>query len=59
MPLFQKKFFINVKTNTRKERILKDATYYGFIAIIKDGNFSKRLKVVVRQIQGGNKHFGV
>ncbi len=53
----EKKIFVNIKTNTRRERILKTATYYGFTAIIRDGNFSKRLKVVVRQIQGGNKHF--
>ncbi len=53
----KRKILVKVKTNTRKEKILKDATYYGFISIVKDGFFEKRVKVIVRQIDGGNKHF--
>ena len=55
--IHSKKIFVKVRTNTRKEVILKQATYYGFIAIIEDGNFNKRVKIVIRQIEGGNKHF--
>ncbi len=53
----KRRIFVKVKTNTRNEKILKEATYYGFISIVKDGAFEKRVKVVVRQIDGGNKHF--
>ncbi|MCR4284306.1 MAG: hypothetical protein NUV64_03300 [Parcubacteria group bacterium] len=53
----RRNIFVEVKTNTRKEKILKNATYYGFISIIEDGSFKKRVKVIVRQIDGGNKHF--
>ncbi len=55
--IHSKKIFVKVRTNTRKEEILKQATYYGFVAIIEDGNFNKRVKVIIRQIEGGNKHF--
>lgn len=55
--IHNKKIFVNVKTNKRREKILKQAIYYGFVAIIDDGNFRKRLKIIVRQIEGGNKHF--
>jgi len=52
-----KKIFVDIKTNSRKETILKNCTYYGFLAIITDGNFEKRLKIIIRQIDGGQKHF--
>lgn len=52
-----KYIFVNVKTNSRKEKILKCAEYYAFIAILRDGNYEKRLKVIVRQVEGGTKHF--
>ncbi|MEI6882767.1 MAG: hypothetical protein WCK82_15715 [Bacteroidota bacterium] len=52
-----KKEFIDVHTNTRNEKILKDITYYAFIAILFDENIEKRVKVVVRQVSGGNKVF--
>jgi len=49
--------FVQIKTNSRKEKILKDIRYYGFIAIIKERNFQKRLKIIVREVEGGQKHF--
>jgi len=49
--------FVEVKTNKRKENRLKKCNYYGFIAILKEGTFQKRIKVVIRQIEGGEKHF--
>jgi len=49
--------FVEVKTNKRKERVLKPITYYGFVAIVKDGRYEKRFKVIVKQIEGGQKHF--
>jgi hypothetical protein len=52
-----RKIFVEVKTNSRHEFILKECHYYGFIAIIKDGNLQKRLKVIVKKVEGGEKHF--
>ncbi len=52
-----KKIFVDIETNTRKERVQKDATYYGFVSIIQDGNFQKRVKVIIRQVSGGIKLF--
>lgn len=52
-----KKIFVEIKTNSRKERVLKNCDYYGFVAIIEDRGYEKRLKVVVKQVEGGEKHF--
>jgi hypothetical protein len=52
-----KNIFVNIKTNKRKEKVLKRCTYYGFVAIVKDGSYEKRLKIIVRQIEGGSRHF--
>lgn len=52
-----KHIFVEIKTNNRKEKILKRCDYFGFIAIIKDRGFEKRFKIIVRQIEGGEKHF--
>ncbi len=52
-----KKIFVQVKTNKRHEKILKNCTYYGFLAIITDRNYEKRLKIVVKEVDGGQKHF--
>ncbi len=49
--------FVEVKTNKRNENIMKECSYYGFIAIINDGGFEKRLKIIVKQVEGGQKHF--
>jgi hypothetical protein len=27
------------------------------VAIVKDGSYEKRLKIIVRQIEGGSRHF--
>lgn len=53
----ERKIFIHSKTNKRNEKILKNVTYYAFIAIISDANFTKRLKVIIKEVEGGNKHF--
>lgn len=52
-----RKIFIEIKTNNRKESVLKNCNYYGFIAILKDGQYMKRLKIIIRQVEGGKKHF--
>ncbi|QQR50564.1 hypothetical protein IPF86_01435 [Candidatus Nomurabacteria bacterium] len=52
-----KKMFIDIDTNTRHEKMLKEVTYYAFIAILKDGQFDKRVKVIVKQVSGGIKMF--
>jgi hypothetical protein len=41
------------KTHSRWERVLKDVTFYEFIAVL-DG---VRVKVIVKQVAGGEKHF--
>lgn len=55
--IHSKKVFVRVKTKTKKEYILKNCDYYAFVSIINDGNFQKRLKIIVKQIEGGEKHF--
>lgn len=52
-----RRIFVEAKSKGRRWNAVKDCDYYGFIAILRDGNFTKRLKVVVRQIEGGEKHF--
>jgi hypothetical protein len=49
--------FIEIKSNKRAERVLKTVKYFGFIAIINDSGRVKRLKIIVRQEDGGAKHF--
>jgi len=41
------------KMNSRWERVMKDVTYYEFIAIID----TIRLKVIIKQVLGREKHF--
>ena len=41
------------KTHSRWERILKDVTFYEFIAVLE----GVRIKVIVKQVAGGEKHF--
>ena len=43
----------HIKINSRWDRIMKTATYYEFVAIIKNS----RVRVIVKQIEGGKKHF--
>ena len=47
------KRFEEQKTNNRWERIIKNVTYYEFIAVLD----SVRVKVVVKEVTGGEKHF--
>jgi len=50
--------FIEVKHNKRKEKELKLARYFGFIAIIgNDPKKGMKTKVIVRQVGNGQKHF--
>ncbi len=41
------------KTNSRWEHLLKETVFYEFIAVLKN----IRVKVIVKEIQGGEKHF--
>lgn len=47
------KRFEEQKTNNRWERVMKDVTYYEFIAVLD----SVRVKVIVKEVAGGEKHF--
>lgn len=49
--------FVGIKTHGRREKVLKQINYYGFISIVKDGKYAKRFRIIIRQIEGGNKHF--
>ncbi|MDR3548070.1 MAG: hypothetical protein P4M11_07390 [Candidatus Pacebacteria bacterium] len=53
----ESKVFEEVKSDQRKGKILQDAHFYGFTAIIADGDKMKRLKIVVKQVGGGKKYF--
>jgi hypothetical protein len=50
---YVEKQFIPVKVNKRKVKILKEVSYWGFIAIIDE----RRIKVIVKQVGNGNKKF--
>ncbi|MBP9856250.1 MAG: hypothetical protein KBC48_03060 [Candidatus Pacebacteria bacterium] len=43
----------NQKTHNRWERVLKLVSFYEFIAVLDD----VRVKVIVKQVEGGEKHF--
>lgn len=47
------KRFESQKTNSRWEHILKEVTYYEFIAVLEN----VRVKVIVKEVMGGEKHF--
>jgi len=49
----EKNLFIEVKNRKKRQKIMKNIQFYGFIAIIR--NF--KLKVIVRQVEKGKKHF--
>jgi len=51
--IWETKRFEYIKTNSRWENILKDVTYYEFIAVIK----RNRVKIVIKQIEDGKKIF--
>lgn len=45
--------FVETKHNKRKEIVLKEIQFFGFIAILKN----YKVKVIVRQVGNGQKHF--
>ncbi len=47
------KRFEEQKTNSRWERVMKEVSYYEFIAVLD----SIRIKVIVKEVMGGEKHF--
>lgn len=51
------KTFEEVKSNRKRERVMQNAKYFGFVAIIFDQGFAKRLKIIVKQVGGGNPYF--
>jgi len=51
--IWKVKRFEAQKTNNRWEHVLKDVTYYEFIAVLEN----VRVKVIVKEVLGGEKHF--
>lgn len=51
--IWETKRFEVQKTNSRWEHVMKDVTFYEFIAVLD----SVRVKVIIKQVQGGEKHF--
>ena len=49
--------FEYIRSNARTECVLKDVTYYEFIAIVEDRQEKKRIRVVIKQIENGPKYF--
>ncbi len=42
-----------MNVNSRWDNILKQISYWEFIAILRD----VRIRIVIKQVEGGNKHF--
>lgn len=51
--IWSMKRFEEQKTNSRWERVMKEVSYYEFIAVLE----SIRVKVIVKEVTGGEKHF--
>ena len=51
--LYETKNFELERTSSRWERILRNATYYEFISVIK----KTRVRVIVKQVENGPKYF--
>ena len=50
----QRKSFERIKTNSRWETVMRSATYYEFVAVIK----GYRVRVIVKEVEGGQgKYF--
>jgi len=49
--------FEEMKSNKKRESVLQDAKYFGFVAVIPDKGFMKRLKIIVKQVGGGKPYF--
>ncbi len=51
--IWHTKKFESQKTHNRWEKILKDVSFYEFIAVLEN----VRVKVIVKEVFGGEKHF--
>lgn len=51
--IWSTKKFEDQKTSSRWEHVLKEVTFYEFIAVLEN----VRMKVIVKQVLGGEKHF--
>src|SRR6267154_2691355 len=51
--IWQTRQFEMQKTHSRWERVLKDVCFYEFVAVLDN----VRVKVIVKQVAGGEKHF--
>jgi hypothetical protein len=51
--IWETKRFEYIKTNSKWQNVLKQSTYYEFIAVIK----RNRVKIIVKQIENGKKIF--
>ncbi|MDE2213412.1 MAG: hypothetical protein KGJ34_02690, partial [Patescibacteria group bacterium] len=51
--IWRTKHFESQKTNSRWERVLKEVSYYEFVAVLD----SVRVKVIIKEVVGGEKHF--
>jgi len=49
--------FERIKIHNRWDKILKSTTYYEFIAIMDSHGSKVRVKVIIKQIDGGEKFF--
>ena len=45
--------FVRVRNNKRREKVLKEVEYWGFIAIVEN----RRIKVIIKQYANGEKKF--
>jgi hypothetical protein len=46
-----------IRRNKKWERVMRLVTYYEFIAVIESHGSKVRVKVVVKQVDGSEKHF--
>ena len=49
--------FEEKKQGGKKEKVWQEVSYYGFVAIIKDGSGMKRLKIIVKRVANGQPYF--
>jgi len=49
--------FERIKRKEGWEKVLKHITYYEFIAVMESHDSQVRVKVIVKQVDGGEKHF--
>lgn len=51
--IWQTKCFETRKSHSRWNKVLKDVTFYEFVALLQNA----RMKVIVKEVSGGEKHF--